>query len=343
LVLDGSPLDLRFINSINPNDVSDVTILKSAASTAIYGPDGVNGAIIITSRKGRNNLYQQTNLKAQDDVEYVTIFNNALPSERVALYNEMKETYGDNAGFYLDMAELFFKHGNQQTAYEALMNAAELSNGDVDGQRAVAYVLEDHGNFSEAIKIYKSLQTNSTNDASIKRELAWAYYQNKNWQLAVNTMYAAIVSKIDNNDGNYAQARASMLSEMNAMISTSKEKIDVSNIPASIIRPLPADIRVSIESNRSAAAYLRMTGPNMPNYYSNYYYWNNMVPEYQLRNATKGKYRIYTYPNFYKSNVPSIMRVRKFKNFGRANQEMTVENIMMDNQNGDVEISEIKW
>jgi TonB-linked SusC/RagA family outer membrane protein len=52
LVLDGIPLSLGFINSINPNDIADVTILKSSSSTAIYGPDGVNGAIVITTKKG---------------------------------------------------------------------------------------------------------------------------------------------------------------------------------------------------------------------------------------------------------------------------------------------------
>ena len=52
LVLDGVPISLGFISSINPNDIADVTILKSASSTAIYGPDGVNGAIVITTKRG---------------------------------------------------------------------------------------------------------------------------------------------------------------------------------------------------------------------------------------------------------------------------------------------------
>lgn len=55
LVLDGVPLALGFINSINPLDVADVTILKSGTSTAIYGPDGVNGAIIVTTKKGNKS------------------------------------------------------------------------------------------------------------------------------------------------------------------------------------------------------------------------------------------------------------------------------------------------
>ncbi|MBL7742900.1 MAG: SusC/RagA family TonB-linked outer membrane protein [Chitinophagaceae bacterium] len=52
LVLDGVPLALGFLNSINPNDIADVTILKSSSATAIYGPDGVNGAIVVTTKRG---------------------------------------------------------------------------------------------------------------------------------------------------------------------------------------------------------------------------------------------------------------------------------------------------
>lgn len=52
LVLDGVPLALGFLSSINPNDILDVTILKSSSSTAVYGPDGVNGAIVITTKRG---------------------------------------------------------------------------------------------------------------------------------------------------------------------------------------------------------------------------------------------------------------------------------------------------
>lgn len=52
LVLDGVPLGLGFLSSINPNDIADVTVLKSSSATAIYGPDGVNGAIVVTTKKG---------------------------------------------------------------------------------------------------------------------------------------------------------------------------------------------------------------------------------------------------------------------------------------------------
>ncbi|MEA4936666.1 MAG: TonB-dependent receptor [Paludibacter sp.] len=41
------------LNSINPNDIESIEILKDASSTAIYGARAANGVIIITTKKGK--------------------------------------------------------------------------------------------------------------------------------------------------------------------------------------------------------------------------------------------------------------------------------------------------
>jgi TonB-dependent starch-binding outer membrane protein SusC len=40
------------INSINPDDIETITVLKDAAATAIYGSRGANGVILITTKRG---------------------------------------------------------------------------------------------------------------------------------------------------------------------------------------------------------------------------------------------------------------------------------------------------
>ncbi|MFV1884775.1 MAG: carboxypeptidase-like regulatory domain-containing protein [Balneola sp.] len=40
------------MSTINPNDVQSITILKDAASTAIYGSRGANGVVLITTKSG---------------------------------------------------------------------------------------------------------------------------------------------------------------------------------------------------------------------------------------------------------------------------------------------------
>jgi len=42
------------LSSINPSDIASITVLKDAAATAIYGVDGSNGVIVITTKNGRS-------------------------------------------------------------------------------------------------------------------------------------------------------------------------------------------------------------------------------------------------------------------------------------------------
>ncbi|NJC20158.1 MULTISPECIES: SusC/RagA family TonB-linked outer membrane protein [Butyricimonas] len=50
LVVDGFPVEGGF-NSINPNDVESVTILKDAAAASIWGARAANGVIVVTTKK----------------------------------------------------------------------------------------------------------------------------------------------------------------------------------------------------------------------------------------------------------------------------------------------------
>lgn len=52
LVVDGTPMSLSFINSISPNDIQDITLLKGNTGAALYGQEGGNGVILITTRGG---------------------------------------------------------------------------------------------------------------------------------------------------------------------------------------------------------------------------------------------------------------------------------------------------
>jgi TonB-linked SusC/RagA family outer membrane protein len=54
IVVDGIPLSKKdmSINDINPNDVESVEILKDPSAVAIYGTNGSNGVILITTKRG---------------------------------------------------------------------------------------------------------------------------------------------------------------------------------------------------------------------------------------------------------------------------------------------------
>lgn len=55
IVVDGVPISKSggTLNDINPNDIESMEILKDASATAIYGTNGSNGVILITTKRGK--------------------------------------------------------------------------------------------------------------------------------------------------------------------------------------------------------------------------------------------------------------------------------------------------
>ena len=64
-VLDGTPISAMVFNSLNPNDIENITVLKDAASTSIYGSRAANGVIVISSKKGKLNEKSHITFRAQ--------------------------------------------------------------------------------------------------------------------------------------------------------------------------------------------------------------------------------------------------------------------------------------
>jgi TonB-linked SusC/RagA family outer membrane protein len=64
------------INFLNPNDVEDMTVLKDASSTAIYGSRGSNGVVIITTKKGTQG--GRVNFSSYYGVQNLWRSNNVL-------------------------------------------------------------------------------------------------------------------------------------------------------------------------------------------------------------------------------------------------------------------------
>ncbi len=56
VVLDGVPTDKNSFNfwSLNPNNIENITVLKGTAAAALYGADGKNGAIMVTTKTGKS-------------------------------------------------------------------------------------------------------------------------------------------------------------------------------------------------------------------------------------------------------------------------------------------------
>ena len=52
-ILDGVAISSSDFNTISPNDIESISVLKDASSTSIYGARASNGVVVITSKRGR--------------------------------------------------------------------------------------------------------------------------------------------------------------------------------------------------------------------------------------------------------------------------------------------------
>ncbi|MEM8525569.1 MAG: TonB-dependent receptor [Bacteroidota bacterium] len=123
VVVDGLVVDSDFLGNLDMNDIASFEILKDAASAAIYGSEGSNGVILITTKDGqagktkfsyetyfgRKNAFESEEYKksvadwaAQELAENGELSNTTLYAQRIV----------EVTGIDRDWQEVFFDGGN---------------------------------------------------------------------------------------------------------------------------------------------------------------------------------------------------------------------------------------
>lgn len=88
-VIDGVPVgntgvagSSNFLNTINPNDIESISVLKDASATALYGSSASNGVIIITTKKGSKGKTRY-NFNTQISAARVSDYIDVLSADQV--------------------------------------------------------------------------------------------------------------------------------------------------------------------------------------------------------------------------------------------------------------------
>jgi len=75
------------LGNLNPDDVEDVVVLNGAGAAALYGSQASNGALIVTTKKGKRGFNQVT-------------VSNTTTFERVAFYPRLQTKFGSGGSAY---------------------------------------------------------------------------------------------------------------------------------------------------------------------------------------------------------------------------------------------------
>ena len=89
VIVDGINLTLDDMASLDPNNIESISVLKDASTTALYGVEGGNGVILITTKGGKRNQETQFSFDSsygQQSVEKTIAVLNA--TEYAAILNE---------------------------------------------------------------------------------------------------------------------------------------------------------------------------------------------------------------------------------------------------------------
>ncbi len=90
VVVDGVPITKMggTMNDINPNDIKSIEVLKDASAVAIYGMNGANGVILVTTKKGKSDVprIRYSGYIGIDDFSHIP--DLCSPEELLARYAE---------------------------------------------------------------------------------------------------------------------------------------------------------------------------------------------------------------------------------------------------------------
>ena len=137
IILDGVPYD-GDMNNISSQDIESMTVLKDAASNALYGARGANGVIIITTKKGTSGQARVTldakwgsNSRGSRDYNVVK-----SPAQYYEMYYGALKNYFVNAEGYTPyqahiLANQNMADPNSQNAFSLGYNAYNVPEGQM--------------------------------------------------------------------------------------------------------------------------------------------------------------------------------------------------------------------
>lgn len=123
IVVNGFPIE-GDLNTIDPDDVESITILKDAAAASIWGVRAANGVIVITTRQGKFN--QRPVVEARTNIVF-----------------GQKPDYGQlhlmSTSDYIDAQQILFKAGRYNTMFtpgnrQPIPEAAQIWKDEKDGK-----------------------------------------------------------------------------------------------------------------------------------------------------------------------------------------------------------------
>ncbi|TDQ77917.1 SusC/RagA family TonB-linked outer membrane protein [Sphingobacterium yanglingense] len=139
------------LNSINPADIESITVLKDADATSIYGSQGLNGVVLITTKKGiagKTTLKVDAYTAPERSAKIVSMLNTEqyLALRKEALTNDGMTDFSPTPGNIANYPELFLFDQSKYTNWYKEFYGGTATNNTINasltgGKEGVNYII----------------------------------------------------------------------------------------------------------------------------------------------------------------------------------------------------------
>ncbi len=367
VVVNGNP-------NFKPEDIASMEVLKSAASTAIFGSRAGDGVIVITTKKGvKNNLKTITEFKqlVKEKIElkgwnpntpYLQQLKETVTIKQAYVkYLELRKEHGTSPSFYIDVADFFKNKGAERKAIQILTNVAEIDLDNYELLKALAYKFEEYKLYDFAVYVYKEILKLRQEDIQSYRDLALVYEDVKEYQKSIDLLYQIINGGFLDKDESrrFSGVEIIALNEFNRMLRLYSSKINTKHFDEQFIKDTSTDFRVVIDWNHNDTDIdLWIIDPNEEKcFYSHKKtkigglmsddMTQGFGPEqFVLKNILKGVYDIkvkYYSNSQQKVSGPTFLKITIYKNYGARNEEKITKLIRLKEANQVLDVAKVSF
>lgn len=117
VVIDGLPRNKADFDMLDPNEIESITILKDASSSSLYGIQGANGVVVVSTRRGGGNARPKISFTVQQALQQPIRLPETMNSYQQALYQRATD-YNDGQPLrYTDEVLDIIKSGSDPYNY----------------------------------------------------------------------------------------------------------------------------------------------------------------------------------------------------------------------------------
>lgn len=110
--IDGVTVDVGYLNTIDPNEIESINVLKDASATAVFGVEGANGVILVTTKRGKEGKAKVTFSSVESVVMPTTTIRQANSYQYATFHNLMSRNDGNAERFSPEVLQKFQDHSD---------------------------------------------------------------------------------------------------------------------------------------------------------------------------------------------------------------------------------------